>query len=78
MQVCINGTFSEPSVMNYGLPQGSIVGPGSFKIYTLPIGRIIRIHGVSFHMYADDIQLYLSFDPIHPLSIQSVLSKLSD
>ena len=32
-RVCIDGVFSEP-IMNYGLPQGSIVGPGSFKIYT--------------------------------------------
>ena len=31
-KVCINGNVSEPQRMDFGLPQGSIVGPGSFKI----------------------------------------------
>ncbi len=76
-KVCINSTFSNSSVMNYGLPQGSIVGPGSFKVYTIPIGRIIRSHNISFHIYADDIQLYLNFDPANSTSIQNALSRLS-
>ncbi|XP_072041350.1 uncharacterized protein [Amphiura filiformis] len=76
-KVCINGTFSDSQDMNYGLPQGSIVGPGSFKIYTIPIGRIIRKHQMSFHMYADDIQLYTSFNPADTSSIQIALSRLA-
>ena len=76
-RVCIDGVCSEPCIMNYGLPQGSIVGPGSFKIYTIPIGRIIRKHNISYHMYADDIQLFLSFNPEEHDSIQCALSKLS-
>ncbi|XP_072024929.1 uncharacterized protein [Amphiura filiformis] len=63
--------------MDYGLPQGSIVGPASFKIYTIPIGRIIRKHHISYHMYADDIQLYLDFNPSDATSIQNSLSKVS-
>ena len=73
-KVCINGIVSEPQRMDFGLPQGSIVGPGSFKIYILPIGRIIRKHGICYHMFADDIQLYLKFDPSDHASIQSALS----
>jgi hypothetical protein len=76
-RVCIDDIFSEPHHMNYGLPQGSIVGPGSFKIYIIPIGRIIRKHHISYHMYADDIQLFLSFKPSDPNSIQDALAKLS-
>ena len=76
-KVCINDTFSDPHHANYGLPQGSIVGPGSFKIYIIPIGRIISKHHIQYHMYADDIQLFLSFNPSDSSSIQSALSRLS-
>ena len=44
--VCINGCHSPKSSLKYGLPQGSIVGPVSFSIYTIPIGRIIRKHSL--------------------------------
>ena len=73
-KVSINDTFSSCHHMEYGLPQGSIVGPGSFKIYIIPIGRIIRKHHISYHIYADDIQLFLDFIPS---DIDTALSRLS-
>ena len=75
--VCINGIQSKKCSLNYGLPQGSILGPLCFAIYIIPIGRIIRKHGISFHIYADDIQLYIDFDPSSPQSIASALSRLA-
>lgn len=69
----INKSFSELCHMEHGPPQGLIVGPGSFKIYTIPIGRNIRKHKISYHVYADFIQLYLKFVP----SIQCALSRIS-
>ena len=77
-KVCINDTFSDLHHMYYGLPQGSIVGPASFRIYIIPVGRIIRKHQIHYHMYADDIQLFLNFNPSDPNSIQSALSRLSN
>ena len=64
--------------MDYGLPQGSIVGPRAFTIYIIPIGRTIKRHGLSYHMYADDIQIYISFEPTDLSAIHAALNKLTN
>ena len=32
-------------------------------MYAKPLGAIIRQHGLSYHFYAEDTQLYISFKP---------------
>ena len=50
-RVIINGTSSAPFSLNCGVPQGSVVGPLLFLLYTGPLARIITSHqGVNYTM----------------------------
>ena len=60
-KVVLNGKSSEIAEIGSGVPQGSVLGPRLFTMYTQPLGKIIQKHGLCYHQYADDLQLYTSF-----------------
>ena len=65
--VTINSLQSEHTTLHYGVPQGSVLGPVLFILYTQPLFNLVSKHAVSHHAFADDNQLYKisTLDAIH-------------
>ncbi len=61
--VLINGNMSPDISLSFGVPQGSVLGPLLFTMYVTPLADIANKFGLLHHFYADDSQLYVSFDP---------------
>ena len=53
-----NGLKSMVASVACGVPQGSVLGPLYYILYTSDVFKIITQHGFRIHGYADDLQIY--------------------
>jgi exonuclease III len=76
--VTVKNAVSEPQELDCGVPQGSVLGPILFTLYTASLGSLLRKHGVCYHFYADDAQIWLPFEPSALDDAKAVLEKCLD
>ena len=62
-RIKVNGVTSQPKTLDCGVPQGSVLSPILFTIYTASLGQLLRQLDVQYHLYADDSQLWVIFKP---------------
>ena len=73
--VHFNGTKSSELQCNYGIPQGSILGPLMFILYTN--GLPVHLHQLSIHMYADDTIIYFISEDLNVVK-QTINNELNN
>ena len=62
--VQISSTRSNPIELIFGVPQGSVLGPLLFIMYTTPLSSVLsKAKDIKHHLYADETQVHNS--PVH-------------
>ena len=74
IQIGLSKSSSEP--MRCGVPQGSVLGPILFTIYTTSLSSLFRSHNMNYQLYSEDSQTYVIFKPTAVQHIETCLASV--
>ena len=77
-RVRYNGNLSQLSEVDCGVPQGSVLGPVFFTLYSSGVFSLVDHHGFLIHGYADDLQIYQHCLPQDTNSLSVRLTRCID
>ena len=69
--VYLVGVSSTPRILVCGVPQGAVLGPLLFTLYSGDIGHIVRVHGLIRHCCSDATQLYFFCKPPEAAALEA-------
>ena len=74
----IEGCRSQSRELEWGVPQGSVLGPILHALYTATLADILRFHEMQFHLHADDTQLNISFPTNSDMELTNSITKIEE
>ena len=76
--VRINGSDSDTHIIAHGVPQGSVLGPTLFSLFTNDLPKSLR--SAEIYLYADDTTIYCIAETMDLLtnSLNNVLAELQE
>ena len=75
--VSVDGGASLKHALQCDVPQGSVSGPILYVLYTSPLSDIIKKFNVSYHFYADDLQILQLFTNLAVSNIERCVHEIN-
>ena len=76
--VRFGGTTAPTTLVRFVIPQGSVLGPVLYILYTADVASLVESFGLRVHLYADDTQLYGFSSPDDSAALADLIRRAID
>ena len=74
--VSVNNCASEPYLLSSGVPQSCVLAPLLSTLYMKSLASLISNFGFGYHVYADDVQFYITFNHTNAFDARVIANSL--